>query len=85
MGHINPATVRLDRTLFNSTTALISDDPSRLSLVRLRNGSLVEVFRKGEDDDGSPCIRDTPFNYLWEPSGHSVTNSEYDIVELLTS
>lgn len=86
MAHINPATVYIDRDRLNSATALISQDPQNPTLVRMRNRHLAEVYVEMPNDDHE-CIniRDLPLNFLWEASGHSVTNSDFDIIEVLTT
>jgi hypothetical protein len=83
MGTINPATVEIDPDELNEATALISQDPKNLTLVKLRNGTLIEVYvRLQAGEFESPVIRDLPFEYCWDLSGHSVTDSDYDIMEI---
>ena len=78
----------LGKNTMNEITQFIADNPE--TVVRLRNGNVVigPVIFLGEDDwednfNKPNGFQDGNWNYCWNLDGSSVTNSDFDMVEIV--
>ncbi len=83
----NPATHRPERNKLNIFTAGLKDcflETGEMSLVKLRNGNIVEVFWFSADADGTKyegLASNTNGCYRWEHDGTSITSKDFDMME----
>lgn len=82
----NPAT-HTSRDELNTFTQIIHDkwiNSSDKTLVRLRNGNIVEpIFKAAEDETCEDAFFTEDYSYCWNLDGTSVTRRDYDMMEII--
>ena len=79
---LNPAT-HIQRDEFNEFTRVVWQLKGS-KMVRLRNGTFVQpIFKPAEDETCNDAFFTEDYKYCWNLDGTSVTNSEYDMMEIL--
>lgn len=81
----NPAT-HIYRDRLNEFTNVIAASQrfGAKTLVRLRNGTIVEpIYKPAEDETCEDAFFTEDYNYCWNLDGTSVTRRDYDMMELV--